>query len=68
MSQFANRYRALVHVLIALALVVCWRLSSPRHALAAAALLVGSHAKLASADDEAVSSDGLKIGGSRWSN
>jgi aldose 1-epimerase len=63
MSQFANRYRALVHVLIALALLVCWRLSSLRHALAASALMVGSHAKLASADDEAVSSDGLKIGG-----
>jgi aldose 1-epimerase len=63
MSQFANRYRALVHILIALALVFCWRVWSPRHALAAAALLVGYQAKLASAGDEAVSNAGLKIGG-----
>jgi galactose mutarotase-like enzyme len=70
MSPFANRYRSLLHISVALALVVCWRVSSPRHAFAAAALLVGSQAKLTSTGDEAgstgdevVPSDGLKIGG-----
>jgi galactose mutarotase-like enzyme len=63
MSPFANRYCTLLHISVALALVVCWRVSSPRHALAAAVLLVGSQAKLASAGDEAVSNDSLKIGG-----
>ena len=61
MSPFANRY--LLHISVALALVFCWRVSSPRHALAAAVLLVGSQAKLASTGDEAGSNDDLKIGG-----
>ena len=70
MSPIANRYRPLLHISVALALVVCWHVSSPRHALAAAALLVGSQAKLTSTGDEAGSNgdeagpgDGLKIGG-----
>ena len=63
MSPFANRYRALLHICVALALAVCWHVSSARHALAAAVLLVGSQAKLASTGDEAVSKDGPKIGG-----
>jgi aldose 1-epimerase len=70
MSPFATRYRSLLHISVALALVFCWRVSSPRHALAAAALLVGSQAKLTSTGDEAGSNgdeagsgDGLKIGG-----
>jgi aldose 1-epimerase len=70
MSPFANRYRSLLQISVALALIVCWPVSSPRHALVAAVLLVGSHAKLAAAGDEAGSNDnaagpndGLKIGG-----
>ncbi len=63
MSQYANRYRALVHVLIALVLLVCWRLSLPRHALAAAALLVGSQAKLASADAAEVADGAIELAG-----
>jgi len=63
MSPFANCYRSLLHISVMLALVVCWRVSSPQHALAAAVMLAGSQAKLPSTDDEAVSNDGLKIGG-----
>jgi aldose 1-epimerase len=63
MSQFANRHRLLLQISVALALVVCWSVSAPRHALAAAVLLVGSQATLASAGDEAGAGDGLKIGG-----
>jgi aldose 1-epimerase len=63
MPPFANRYRYLLPISVALALAVCWHVSSPRHALAAAVLVVGSQAKLASTGDEAVSKDGLKIGG-----
>jgi hypothetical protein len=70
MSSFAIRYRPLLIISVALAVIVCWRVSSPGHALAAAALLMGSQAKLASTGDEAGSndneaapSDRLKIGG-----
>ena len=63
MCSFANRYRSLLYISVALALVVCWRVSSPRHALAAAALLVGSQAKLACNGDEAGDNQSLKIGG-----
>ncbi len=63
MSPFANRHRLLLQISVALALVVCWRVSAPRHALAAAVLLVASQAKLTPTGDEAGSGDGLKIGG-----
>jgi aldose 1-epimerase len=61
MSPFANRYRFVLCVSIALALLVCWRASSPHHALAAAVLLAGSRSTLASSENG--SGDGLKIGG-----
>jgi len=63
MSPFANRYWPVLCVSVALALLVCWRASSPQHALAAAVLLAGSQSTLPSASDEAVSNSGLKIGG-----
>lgn len=62
MSQFANRYRLILCIFIALALVVCWRVSSPRHALAAA-VLVGSQARSTPAGNDSGSVAGLKIGG-----
>jgi galactose mutarotase-like enzyme len=61
MSQFANRHRALLYFSIALALAVCLRVSSPRHALAAA-VFVGSQTKAAPNGNEAGSVAGLKIG------
>ena len=63
MSSFTNRYRLLLQISIVLALLVCWRVSAPQHALAATALLVGSQATITSTGDQAGSNDGLKIGG-----
>jgi aldose 1-epimerase len=63
MSPFANRYRFVLCVSVALALLVCWRAWSPRHALLAAALVAGAQTKLASPDTEADPNNGLKIGG-----
>jgi len=60
MSPFTNRYRPISYILIALALFVCCRVSSPRHAFAAA-VLVGSQAKSAATGEDAGSA-GLKIG------
>jgi len=62
MSKFANRYRLILRLSIALALIVCWRASSPPHALAAA-VLVGSQAKSPSPGSDSGSVAGLKIGG-----
>jgi galactose mutarotase-like enzyme len=61
MPPLANRYRSLLYISVALALVVCWRATSPQHALAAVVLLAGSQSTLASA--KAASGAGLKIGG-----
>ena len=61
MLLFANRYRPILYTFIALAVVVCWRVSSPRHALAAA-VLVDSQGKPAPTDEDAGSAAGLKIG------
>jgi galactose mutarotase-like enzyme len=61
MLLFANRYRPILYIFIALALVVCWRVSSPRHAFAAA-VLVGSQAKPVPTGQDAGSAAGLKIG------
>jgi len=62
MLPFANRYRPLLYISVALALAVCWRASSPRHALAAA-VFVGSQTKAAPNGNEGGSVAGLKIGG-----
>ena len=61
MLLFANHYRPILYIFIALALVVCWRDSSPRQAFAAA-VLVGSQAKPAPTGQGAGSAAGLKIG------
>src|ERR1700674_4162973 len=62
-SPFANRYSSFFHYFVRLAFPGFLAVLSPRYALTAAVLLVGSQAKLASTGDEAVSKDGLKIGG-----
>jgi len=63
MRTFAHRYRFLSHISVALAFAVCCHVSSPRHGLTAAVLLVGSQAKLPSSGDESGSNDDVKIGG-----